>query len=83
MSRRSDRNGRLRDAERRYEHAAGVANAERQKRRSAEQERDDALMRAEHAEREAARLSELHFGTVGFLTPSEYAQIGKEPHGQG
>ncbi|MBT2502999.1 hypothetical protein [Curtobacterium sp. ISL-83] len=44
-------------------------------------QRDDALTRAETAERELQRISELHFATVGFLSPSEYEQIGATPDG--
>lgn len=81
MSRRTDRRGRERDAERRYQHAAAVASAERLRRRDAERERNDALDRAEHAEREAARMHELNIATLNSLSYEEYGRIGKEPDG--
>ena len=81
MSRRTDRSGRLRDAERRYGHAAVVASAERLRRRDAERERDDALDRADHLERELRRLNEIHEATVGFPTLADYQQIGVTPDG--
>ncbi|WIA97642.1 hypothetical protein [Curtobacterium sp. MCBA15_004] len=81
MSRRTDRRGRERDAERRYEHAASVASAERLRRHAAERERDDALDRADHLARELHRLNEIHEATVGFPTAADYEQIGAEPDG--
>lgn len=81
MSRRTDRRGRERDAERRYQHAAAVATAERLRRRTAEQERDDALDRADHLDRELRRINAQLFATVGVLTADEYQQIGAEPDG--
>lgn len=81
MSRRTDRRGRERDAERRYQHAAIVASAERLRRRAAEQERDDALDRADHLDRELRRINAQLFATVGVFTAAEYQQIGGAPDG--
>lgn len=81
MSRRTDRRGRERDAERRYQHAAAVASTEHGRRVRAEQARDDALDRAAHAEREAARMHELNIATLNFLSYEEYGRIGKGPDG--
>lgn len=81
MSRRSNRKGRERDAERRYAHAAATATAERLRRRDAEQARDEALDRADYLDRQLRRLNEIHEGTVGFLTPAEYQQIGATQDG--
>lgn len=81
MSRRTDRRGRERDAERRFQHAAAVASSERLRRRDAERERDDARDRADHLARELRRLNEIHEATVGFPTATDYQQIGAEPDG--
>ncbi|WIB25410.1 hypothetical protein [Curtobacterium sp. MCSS17_015] len=40
-------------------------------------------MRAEHAEREAARLHELNIAITEPLTFEEYGQIGRSADGQG
>jgi hypothetical protein len=40
-------------------------------------------MRAEHAEREAARLHELNALITGTYTYEEYGRVGRETDGQG
>ena len=44
-------------------------------------QRDDAIARAEHAEREAARLHELNAYMTGTYTYDEYSRVGQKTDG--